>query len=658
MVAGAARPAPHLLLRRLAQDASAIIVPETRRLPEARFSIRPDSSSQFSRVTPPSAVLATSLFLTLAAGVLLARTEEARDSARFANAVQSTRDRVESRLSTYTALLRGTAGLFAANDSVTRDAFAEYVSRLRIADQYPGIQGVGFTQRVLNGDLPRFVEAVRASGVASYRVWPDSSRAEYNAILFLEPMDRRNRVALGYDMFTEPVRREAMARARDTGRAALSGKVTLVQEVDERKQAGFLLYLPVYRGGDVPPTFAKRRAALAGFVYAPFRADDLFRGIFGTERAPRVRLLVYDGPRVDEGALLHASSATGPEQRSGRVATEHIAIGGRPWTLVFESTPAFEALGASLVPPLIVAGVLVSLVLFGLARAQIGAKEIAVHAAGELRASLAERERLVLDAQDARRAAEQANRLKSQFLANMSHEIRTPINAVTGYAQLLEMEIAGPLSPQQRAHIERIRFSGQHLLTIVDDVLDLAKVEAGEMAIESRAVSAYASATSAITLVEPQATVKRIALVLGPACEADVTFRGDASRARQILVNLLGNAVKFTEPGGRVTVRCHLATRPDPEAVLSGAGPWSAIEVCDNGVGIAPEEIGLIFEPFVQAEGGYARKQGGSGLGLAISRRLARLMGGDITVRSRLGEGSCFTLWVPAATASSGTSQE
>jgi PAS domain S-box-containing protein len=252
-------------------------------------------------------------------------------------------------------------------------------------------------------------------------------------------------------------------------------------------------------------------------------------------------------------------------------------------------------------------------------------------------------------AEVARLTAEEANRAKSQFLANMSHEIRTPINAVTGYAELLEMGIGGPLTPQQRHQVERIRSSSQHLLTLVNEVLDLAKVESGQMTVQHDRSQVAEALDGALGLVQTQALRRGLRLVDDTGAARDAAFVGDPDRVRQILVNLLSNAVKFTEPGGRVSVCASVTSQPDDDARLPGPGPWVRVDVEDTGIGIAPERVGTVFEPFVQVDDSYTRQAGGTGLGLTISRRLARLMEGDLTARSEMGRGSCFTLWLPAA---------
>ena len=265
-------------------------------------------------------------------------------------------------------------------------------------------------------------------------------------------------------------------------------------------------------------------------------------------------------------------------------------------------------------------------------------------------------ERLLGESERARADADAANRTKSEFLATMSHEFRTPLNAILGYAQLLDMGVLGPATPAQHAHLERLQSSARHLLRLVDDVLDVAKVDADRLDVRRDVLVTGAAVASALALIQPQATVKGVRIFDFGADAPGVRYVGDEHRVRQILVNLLSNAVKFTPAGGEVHLGCGTAAEPGMGATPGGpASPsmpegadeaWAFISVADTGPGIPPNLIGRLFEPFVQGDSALTREQGGTGLGLAISRRLARLMGGDLTVRSQ-ATGTTFTLWLP-----------
>jgi signal transduction histidine kinase len=258
-----------------------------------------------------------------------------------------------------------------------------------------------------------------------------------------------------------------------------------------------------------------------------------------------------------------------------------------------------------------------------------------------------ERERLLAIAERARADAEEANRAKSEFLATMSHELRTPINAILGYTQILEMGIAGPVAAEQRTHLDRLRRSAAHLLSLVNELLDLAKVESGALRVELQQLRVSDVVEDALAIARPQALARGIGVSSDDGL-ARKSIVADPGRVRQIVVNLLSNAIKFSAPGGRVSLGASLVEDPPNEA-LRGARRYVALAVTDFGVGVPREKQAEIFEAFVQGESGPTRAWGGSGLGLTTSRRLARLMGGDITVDSAVGEGARFTLWLPAA---------
>jgi signal transduction histidine kinase len=237
---------------------------------------------------------------------------------------------------------------------------------------------------------------------------------------------------------------------------------------------------------------------------------------------------------------------------------------------------------------------------------------------------------------------------RSQFLTTMSHELRTPLNAIGGYAQLLEMGVRGPVTREQSADLARIQAAQQHLLGLINSVLNFARLEAGHVHYDVTDVPLMASLEDVETLVAPQMRAKGLSYTLAsdPALGAgvrEITVRADAEKLRQIMVNLLTNATKFTRPGGSVTVT---VSRCADDAAKSGVGTVM-VTVADTGVGIAPGRLENIFEPFVQVNRRLSSPDEGVGLGLAISRDLARAMDGELVAESTLDVGSAFTLLLP-----------
>ena len=275
---------------------------------------------------------------------------------------------INERLDNYRDILRGAAGLFAASQSVERNEFHAYVNSMHLEKAYPGIQGLGFSLWIPEREKKRQIEAVRREGFPKFSISPDGLRNSYTAIVYLEPFDWRNQRAFGYDMYSEPTRREAMERARDQNVEAMSGRVVLLQETEKDVQSGFLMYKPVYLNQYPHGTLDERRSKLAGWVYEPFRMNDLMnKGVLGqyldTIRN-RLDIHIYDGNSPDPKNLMFDSFKKVSGNRAQFVSIRSAQYFGRTWTIEIRSLPAFEAkLNMAQARTTLTGGVMISLLL-------------------------------------------------------------------------------------------------------------------------------------------------------------------------------------------------------------------------------------------------------------------------------------------------------
>lgn len=285
-----------------------------------------------------------------------------------------------------------------------------------------------------------------------------------------------------------------------------------------------------------------------------------------------------------------------------------------------------------------------------------------LHALEEITRRQAEVERLSLVAEQARARAEEAQLVaerslvvQERFMALTTHEIRTPLNGMLGYLELLDMELAATLTEKQAGYFLRTQRACRHLVGITNDFLDMAKGEAGHLKVARHAGAARHVISEAAALVAPQAAARSIEITLTESTKR-IMYLGDADRVRQVLVNVLGNAVSFTPTGGSIRVTTDSVDVPPAGSALTG-GPWCAIRVADSGPGIPADKLARVFEPFVQVASGSQGGRKGTGLGLTVSRQLALLMGGDLIAEGSTGidGGAAFTLWLAEGPAASST---
>lgn len=427
----------------------------------------------------PVAVALAGVAATLVVSLALEQGREARAQLQFDALADQANDAVSRRLETYVAVLRAGSGLFAASDEVDAREFRAFAERVELTLRYPGIQGIGYSIRVPTGGEGALLARLKAEGVPEFGALRPRTPGETHAIIYLEPLDLRNRRALGFNMHAFPVRREAMDRARDTGLPALSGKVELVQEFGQDKQAGFLIYEPVYRGGVTPRTIAERREKLEGFVYAPFRAGDLLGAVLPTAKVAGFDYLVYDGAPSPRN-LLHRSAESSP-MRGGATATRRLDVGGRTWTIVYRARADYDHGADGGLTVVFVAGGLLATLLLTLAAWRQAHARLAAEREVVARIAAEARQKLLLDelnhrvkntlatvqsiAAQSLRHGQDVGSVRQSFEARLialskAHNLLTRDNwSGAGLAELLQTELA----PYGGESGERVSIAGERV---------------------------------------------------------------------------------------------------------------------------------------------------------------------------------------------------
>ncbi len=794
---------------------------------------------------------------------------------RFTFAVDDIEHTLRERMRAYEMVLRGLAGVVAGSDEVRIDDWARAVDQLQLQDFYPGIQAVALARHATPETLTTLIDQIRASGRERFRMYPPGDREEYVVTDYIHPTDWRNRRVLGFDLFSEATRREAIISTRDSGNPVLTGPLRLKQETEQNVQVGVLLFFPIYAATAPVTTEEERQRAFVGTLHGAFRLTDLMEGILGS-RSRMLQLQLFDAANP-ESPLLTGRAPVSADAKFQRI--RNIYMYGRSWQLQVASTPEYEAVlrdnnRAFSLAAALMAAALFSLLVGGylylreraLRNSQAlslqlqerearfrqlieqlpvatllcnggGRIELANQSAGQLFGSstemlagervsryvpgvlgeqvlgqLRETSQLELQAQREdgkaipvavsltsfshdealyyvlnlldlqarkrdeerfrnvveaspnafvlvdtrgdivmvnrqtellfgyerqelvgqpvelllpealreahrglrqgyaqnpeprrmggnrelfgrhrdgsalpveiglsplrsgdeqlvqaviidishrkkaeRRLREQAdqlavaNRYKSEFLANMSHELRTPLNSILILSDQLRQNGSGNLNDKQVRHADIIHRAGHELLQLINDVLDLAKIESGHMQLKLEPLNLRELLTELETSLTPMAEQKGLALKVVVDGNVPPALNTDRARLQQILRNLLTNALKFTEQG-----QVQLLVSYPPEDV---DGQILQLQVRDSGIGIAKDQQERIFQAFQQIDGSISRHYGGTGLGLAITRQLVEVLGGHVTVDSELGKGATFTVRLPVASTSGAAAQ-
>ena len=425
-----------------------------------KFSERLESGRKIDIVKLPYLVLATLILLTIGSTYLFYQSAKSKDISRFNNEVTRIQSTIEARLGLYIALLKSGRGFIESDNTLTRKDFANFVGSLELDKNYTGVQGIGFSKVFTPEDRAALLERMKSEGYSDFKFFPDTERDSYQAIVYLEPNNEKNRQAIGFDMSTEPNRRAAIERARDTGEPAASSKIKLLQEVAPDIQSGFLIYLPIYKDGKQPRSIEERRENIRGYIYSPFRAGNFLKEIHRTTNADNIKLRIFDGESSPENLLaqtaVNIENAATPPINEQFIAETRMEIAGRNWTIQYETLPAFgEQSSVGWTPLIFISGIAFSFLLFGMTYWESSSRAKVQTIAAELFESENQKRKLLVQEKDARRAAEYANQAKDEFISVVSHELRTPLNAIAGWTRILKATYLN--EEKRKSALEKIR---------------------------------------------------------------------------------------------------------------------------------------------------------------------------------------------------------
>ena len=643
-----------------------------------------------------------------------------------------------------------------SNVHLNKESYKNFISDTQKQFNSLGIFSIGLNTYVTRDQLSAFQKRMQKENYPDFKVRPEGDREVYTPITFLEPFNDTNKIAIGYDTYSNPIRKTAQDLAIETGKIAITKRITLVQSNGDETQNSILIFAPIFKTGMSTDTVEARKKAIQGFISSPLLINNLIKDVLvnediSSDQGFSIRL--YDADNTSSGQVLYSNIPSSKVQFSKYQQSREIHLGDKnTWLIEFFSNESSKFPNYSFAQETnitIICGLSLSLLAFlyimsslkvyqrserlasyltkevnilnqrlelalesanmgvwdydpinniliwddkqfeifgihkksfeGLYSAWVNAihpedrerasqesldaitnkrnfnSEFRITKNGEIRYikgqavvvldssqnvvrmigvnyDVTELKETVSSLEQEKKKAEVANLAKSQFLARMSHEIRTPLNGMIG---LTSLALRASLSKEIRDYFEQIRFSSNSLLKILNEVLDFAKLESGKMQSETNSFRLLSLLEESKNLFTPSASLKKNTYDFDIDSNIPEYLIGDETHLRQVLVNLIGNAIKFTSEGS-ITVSAKLNKFFNGHADL-------VISVEDTGIGISPEDIPKVLRPFEQADEGISRKFGGTGLGLSISQELLALMNSQLQIASIPGKGSSFS---------------
>jgi signal transduction histidine kinase len=529
-------------------------------------------------------------------------------------------NKIQIQLKANAQILYSSAAFISSSSSTTREEWREFQHLNKSYRELPGIRGVGYMIIVPKHQLDDFEQKMRKEGFSDFKIRPEGDRDFYTSVLFLEPFSERNKVVLGYDAFAEPVRRKALLLARDNDQATISDKIILVQDSVYGNTPGTVMFVPVFRSGTPKADDDERKSAIIGWVFSPFRMNDLFTEILGEWDYQSIRLRVYDELVLNHDRILFDSDSIANfdhEVRPEMTYQVPLNFNGKVWFLDFSKYPNGYRYFPSAIWTILLIGLFISVLLSVLAISLINASGRS------------------LQIMNLNEELKKVNANKDRFISVLAHDLKNPFNSLLGFSELLSENLNELKKDEIEGYVNQVQASAQVVYLLLEELLLWARVQSDQFPYHPRKINMTALYDTLIADNQLIAAKKSIS-VFNENTESVFVF-ADELMLKTILRNLLGNAIKFSHESGTIRI----STKTAENKVI--------VSVIDHGTGMSAEEIKKLFDiSSVYSKPGTANEKG-TGLGLLLCKDLISKHDGEIWVESSPGQGSKFSFTLPSA---------
>jgi signal transduction histidine kinase/sensor domain CHASE-containing protein len=570
-----------------------------------------------STLLPPLVVLLAILTITLWPWQNARQNLQSNYQRSIDEQIQTVGTDLINRFKNYENALKSAIGLVQADPDTSKSEWHTFIESSGVISNNPGIQSVGYSRVISYEQIPVLNEMMASQGKQGYSVHPiEPVKNTYAPVLFLHPETNNNNSAFGFDVYSNPTRRIALDRARDTGKAALTSKVALVQDRPTRDQFGFVLYVPYYSQAKAPANMQERQASIAGFVSAGFRNNTLFSQVVEDKsNKGHYSIKIYDNKLARENLLYESSNSEAINRLTKtHKVTKPLTIAGTNWVLdyTFDDSKVVSSSAKNTPMYILLVGVVTAFLVFFILLMVLKTRSRELQLQKEQEVDLA----------------------KDELLSLASHQMRTPATGVKQYLGMVLQGFTGKLPSQQKAMLERAYTSNERQLQVINQVLHLAKLESGRIVLAKHETNLSDLVRDVVDEQRKEAeshghTVK-LQLPKRP-----IKLEVDSHMLRMAIENILSNAIKYTLKSGVISVRLKQTT----SNVL--------VAIKDSGIGIEPKDKAQIFKQFSRLYNEKAAQVSGTGVGLYLADQLVKLHGGTITLESTLGKGSEFTISLP-----------